>query len=315
MDLSPLNLGMIAAYYSIAYTTIELFAASLAPKTKIKGLLEILANASEFSSLEVRPGEETAIQKLVNHAPVSLSNPRPSDPHTKANALLQAYLSRTPLGGDLALDAKEVVGTSVRLLQAAVDALWDKDSPLLQLPHISPELAARLEGAGMGSVFELLEAEEGPRREALGGALSEAQLAELAQVANRYPDIAVSYDVVGADEEVLPGEAVSVVVSLEREMEGEELSPVPAPHFPGRRDEGWWLVVGDTKANTLLAIKRVNLTKAARTKLEFSAPPAGPDGSAHLTLYFMCDSWMGCDQEYELKLKVAANDDADRMDT
>ncbi len=46
MDLSALNLGMIAAYYHIAYTTIELFAASLTAKTKIKGLLEILANAS-----------------------------------------------------------------------------------------------------------------------------------------------------------------------------------------------------------------------------------------------------------------------------
>ena len=36
MDLEPLNLGMIAAYYYIAYTTIELFASSLTAKTKLK---------------------------------------------------------------------------------------------------------------------------------------------------------------------------------------------------------------------------------------------------------------------------------------
>ena len=54
MDLEPLNLGMIAAYYYIAYTTIELFSASLTAKTKLKGLLDILAAASEFDDLPVR---------------------------------------------------------------------------------------------------------------------------------------------------------------------------------------------------------------------------------------------------------------------
>lgn len=36
MELEPLNLGMIAAYYYITYTTIELFSSSLAAKTKLK---------------------------------------------------------------------------------------------------------------------------------------------------------------------------------------------------------------------------------------------------------------------------------------
>lgn len=113
---------------------------------------------------------------------------------------------------------------------------------------------------------------------------------------------------VGGDE-VLLGEAVTVMVGLEREMDeeaGGEVGPVPAPHFPGRRDEGWWLVVGDAKTNNLLAIKRVNLGKSTRTKLEFAAPPPAADGAAHLTLYFMCDSWLGCDQEYEIALKVGS---------
>jgi hypothetical protein len=36
MDLGPLNLGMIASYYYISYTTIELLSSSLTPKTKLK---------------------------------------------------------------------------------------------------------------------------------------------------------------------------------------------------------------------------------------------------------------------------------------
>ena len=46
-DVSPLNLGMIAAYYYLRYTTIELFGSSLTAKTKTRGLLEIVCAASE----------------------------------------------------------------------------------------------------------------------------------------------------------------------------------------------------------------------------------------------------------------------------
>ena len=48
---------MIASYYYIAYTTIELFASSLQPTTKLKGLLEILSSASEFEILPMRHRE------------------------------------------------------------------------------------------------------------------------------------------------------------------------------------------------------------------------------------------------------------------
>ena len=36
MDLEALNLGMIAAYYYITYTTIEIFSKSITAKTKMK---------------------------------------------------------------------------------------------------------------------------------------------------------------------------------------------------------------------------------------------------------------------------------------
>ena len=45
---------MIAAYYYINYTTIELFSMSLNNKTKIRGLIEIVAAAAEFEDLQVK---------------------------------------------------------------------------------------------------------------------------------------------------------------------------------------------------------------------------------------------------------------------
>lgn len=81
---------------------------------------------------------------------------------------------------------------AMEMSQMVTQALWEKDSPLLQLPGVTPEVAARLEAAECGSVFELLEMEDAARREALGPDFSEEALVELAKVANRYPDINVS---------------------------------------------------------------------------------------------------------------------------
>jgi len=64
MDTSPLNLGMIAAYYYINYRTIELFSKSLASKTKIKGLLDIVANAAEYERIPIRHHEENILKQV-----------------------------------------------------------------------------------------------------------------------------------------------------------------------------------------------------------------------------------------------------------
>ena len=45
------------------------------------------------------------------------------------------------------------------------------------------------------------------------------------------------------------GDNVVVMVTLEREDE-EDVSPyVIAPFFPQKREEGWWVVIGQTKTN------------------------------------------------------------------
>lgn len=72
--------------------------------------------------------------------------------------------------------------------------------------------------------------------------------------------------------------------------------------LPQKREEGWWLVVGDKKTNTLISIKRVALQSEAQVTLEFSKPEK--PGHYEYTLYLMSDSYTGCDQENELKFTV-----------
>ncbi|XP_042430394.1 DExH-box ATP-dependent RNA helicase DExH12-like [Zingiber officinale] len=86
MYLKPLNLGLVASYYYISYTIIERFSSSITSKTKMKGLLDILASATEYAQLAIRPGEEELIRKSINHKRFSFENPRCTDPHVKANA-------------------------------------------------------------------------------------------------------------------------------------------------------------------------------------------------------------------------------------
>jgi pre-mRNA-splicing helicase BRR2 len=98
-------------------------------------------------------------------------------------------------------------------------------------------------------------------------------------------------------------------VNLERE--DEVTGPVIAPYFPTKREEGWWVIIGEPKTNTLLSIKRLTLQQKAKFKLDFVAPKAG---HYSYTLYFMSDSYLGCDQEYKFKAEIAeggARDDED----
>jgi len=101
---------------------------------------------------------------------------------------------------------------------------------------------------------------------------------------------------------------VTMSVKLERDNDAES-EHVHAPSYPKDKEEGWWLLVGDTKNNTLLSIKRVKLKGKAGVKLEFTAPEAV--GKHDLTLYFMCDGYAGCDQEYEFSLTVGEAMDED----
>lgn len=185
--------------------------------------------------------------------------------------------------------------------------MWERDSPLMQLPHVGKETAVACTKAGVETVFDLLDMEDDARRELLG--MSDQQLADVAKAANRYPDIQLNYKVVDEDA-VAAGDNVTIQVELEREIEGEgELPPVHAPFYPGRKDENWWLVVGIPKKGTLCAIKRVALQRKSRVKLEFAAP--AEVGKQEFTLFFMCDSYMGCDQEYEFELDVKEGEESE----
>ena len=319
IDTSPLNLGMIAAYYCINYRTIELFSKSLTSKTKSKALLDIIANAAEYEHIPIRHHEDNILKQISTRVPNKLNNVKYNDPHVKANLLLQAHLSRIQLSAELQKDADEILIKAIRLIQACVDvlssngwlspalasmelaqmitqAMWNKDSYLRQLPHFTSEIIQRCTEKKIETIFDLMEMQDDERVELLK--LSQTKLADVARFCNRYPNIEVSYEIPDK-EDITSGSTVNVNVNLER---ADEVSgSVIAPLFPQKREEGWWLVIGETKTNALISIKRLTLQQQAQVVLDFTAPSAG---THNYVLYFMSDAYMGCDHEYKFSIDV-----------
>jgi pre-mRNA-splicing helicase BRR2 len=121
-EISPLNLGMIAAYYYVQYKTIDIIASSVTAKTKIRGVLEILSAAGEFGALPLRFGEEKTVKSLARTLPHQLPDTA-YDAHAKTLVLLQCHFSRKVIPSDLRADLKLVLKDSLKLIQAIVDVI------------------------------------------------------------------------------------------------------------------------------------------------------------------------------------------------
>ena len=342
-EVSPLNLGMIAAYYYVQYETIELIAASLTAKTKVRGILEILSHASEFGNLPIRQGEEKALKILARNLPQKLPDSAQfQDPRTKALVLLHCHFSRKALSTDLRADQKRVLCDSINLIRAIVDVissnawlkpalaamelsqmvvqgLWNKDNVLMQIPHFTKEIVERCVSyqgeEPIESVFDILTLENDVRNDLLR--LPDEKMADVAVFCNNYPNIEVAFEVHDSDD-ITAGDPVQISVKLQREVDDEDydeeidetqFGKVAAPLFPEEKQEGWWIVVGDTKTNSLLSLKRVTLQRTQKVKLEFMAPEE--PGDYNLTLFCMSDSYLGCDQEYSVPISVAVGESDD----
>ena len=160
--VTPLNAAMIAAYYNISYITMQTFLLSLSGRTKLKGILEIVTSATEFESIQIRRHEDSLLRRIYDRVPVKMAQPNYDSPHFKAFVLLQAHFSRMQLPIDLAKDQEVILTKILGLLSATVDVLssdghinamnamemsqmvvqgmWDRDSPLKQIPHFTPEV-------------------------------------------------------------------------------------------------------------------------------------------------------------------------------
>ncbi|KFY94522.1 hypothetical protein V500_03168 [Pseudogymnoascus sp. VKM F-4518 (FW-2643)] len=342
-SVTPLNAAMIAAYYNISYITMQTFLLSLSGRTKLKGVLEIVTSATEFETIQIRRHEDSLLRRIYDRAPVKMAEPSYDSPHFKAFVLLQAHFSRMQLPIDLAKDQEIILTKVLGLLSATVDvlssdghinamnamemsqmvvqAMWDRDSPLKQIPHFTPEVIKAANSAGVTDIFGFMEAmdpSENPNYGALVKklGLTQAQLSQAANFTNsKYPNIELEFELEDP-EDITAGVPSFIKVKIEREEdeddEGAEVdTTVHAPFYPVKKMENWWLVVGEESTKTLLAIKRITIGKKLNLRLEYTVPTAGKHD---LKLFLMSDSYVGVDQDPSFTVDVAEGEDDDEED-
>lgn len=338
--ITPLNAAMIAAYYNISFITMQTLLLSLKRTTKLKGILEIVTAATEFEDIQIRRHEEGVLQKIYDRVPVKLSEANYESPHFKAFILLQAHFSRMQLPIDLAKDQEVILKKILSLLSACVDvlsseghlnamsameisqmavqAMWDRDSPLKQIPHFEDHVVDACNKAGIKDVFEFMEAMDPSENadydklvKAMG--LSNQQLGDAARFTNeRYPNVDLSFELEDP-ENIASGSPSYVNVTVDRQLEDDE-DPnltVHAPYFPAEKTENWWLVIGEESTKMLLAIKRVTIVQTLKTRLEIVLPTPGKH---ELTLFLMSDSYVGVDQAPTFQVDVAEGMEEDDDD-
>ena len=338
--VAPQNAAMIAAYYNISYNTMHTFLLSLKQTTKLKGILEIVTAAAEFESIQIRRHEETILRRIYDNVPVKMATASYDSPHFKAFVLVQAHFSRMNLPIDLAKDQEIILTKLLSLLSAVVDilsseghlnamnamemsqmvvqAMWDRDSPLKQIPHFTPEVVKVANKYDIRDIFDFMEKMNPDENDDYGAlvkdlGLTQAQLAQAANFTNtKYPDISLEFEVEDKDS-IRAGEPAYLKIRIEREVEeDEEFDPtVHAPFYPGKKSENWWLVVGEESSKMLLAIKRVTVGRELNVKLEFTVPTPGKH---NLKLFLMSDSYVGVDQEPTFSVMVEEGMDVDESE-
>lgn len=324
-ELSPLNLGLIAAYYGVKCATAEMLALSLNATTKLRGILECIAAAVEFDVLPLRWGEVSLLERLHERLPLKIPDAAYTDAHVKASLLLQAHFTRLPLPPTLKQDQEMVVQKSLPLVQAAVDvlasygflapallamefsqmlvqAVWNTDPPLRQL-FDGKELSL-LTQKGLSSVYDL-------DTDVLGGLQLDGSMQKRVKIfCDSYPAVDVQF---GVDNDEIAAGSDSILRATMVRQSPLSGTAIPAPHYPAPKEEAWWLLLGVPATRSLLGLKRFILPMTMHTdgttSVQVNVPFTVPDvaGQCSAKMYLVSDCWVGADQEFDLSFHITSN--------
>eukprot|EP00934_Nitzschia_sp_Nitz4_P008492 Nitzschia sp. Nitz4//scaffold16_size188269//73139//75504//NITZ4_001791-RA/size188269-processed-gene-0.14-mRNA-1//1//CDS//3329538517//8482//frame0 len=322
----------------VMYDTYSWYHHALDPHTLVKSLPEVLAGSAEFRKRNVPKTQEDkqAIAKVMTAVKTQMQKPKYNHPVcVKGNVLLHAHLLRETskitnpsLLDDLKYmlrlstsltdamisvcqhqDSMQTAQNCIELGQYITQAMWVKDSTLLQLPHFTPEEVKHC-ATGKAKAGSILEYRAMPEDQRKGMAnFTEQQKKDVQTYLEMLPDISVDAKVFVDDDEddkVYEGDLCTVKVTITRNhlKEGQKAGLVHAPHFPYPKQEAWWIILG-TKEGKIINIEKVGSPdRVIEHNIKFLAPRVG---HYDFDLFVKSNAYIGLDQTTKVELDTLDN--------
>jgi translocation protein SEC63 len=328
--------------------TYNIFTLLLDKTTKLEQMPEVLALSAEFRALPpLEEADERALAALEERLKREGLMPREPSPKVhqrgffqrwpgcaRANVLIHAYLNRVELSGALARDLEFILRKSKMLVDAMNEAvllqsrhvrqisdilrfeqllsqaLWLRDSPYQQLPHVGKtEVQQAL--LSNASLVRTLHTPE--RLGRLTGGMTAEQKDDVQAAAKLLPDVTVTVTIGTVAEEnadgslqfedfACEGDIVTAHVELERRH---ELGPVHAPLLPFVKDETWFVLFckkGDP--NVLMQAKLTGSAATMRERITFPSRNFIKPGSHQFEFHVISTGYIGFDQVAKAELTL-----------
>lgn len=322
----------------IMYDTYSWFQNTLNEHSLTKWLPETMAASAEFRKHNVPKTVEdkASVSQVMSLVKTQMQKPKIDLPAVvKGNVLLHAHLLRKSeeiKSPQLVDDLRHMLRLSTSLNDAMISvcqhsdyfqtamnciefgqyvtqAMWVKDSPLLQLPHFTnAEVKHAVKGKGKATSVLEYKALEDDQKKGMAD-FTEEQKKDVLNYLKIIPDISVNTKVFVDDDEddnVYEGDLCTIQVRLTRNNleKGEKAGLVHAPRFPFPKMEAWWIILG-TKEGKIIHIEKVgDPNKFVEHNIKFLAPRVG---EYEFDLFVKSNAYVGLDQKMKIALKTLDN--------
>lgn len=318
--ISPLNGCLIASHYNISFLTMNTFTKTLTKTSTLRDILLALSYATEFETISVDRDDIPKLSKLEKLLPLKyLDDKRINIVSYKVFILLQAYFSRLSLSVEFKNSLQTILGkveplingmvdilsgegylnatTAMDLSQMLIQAVWDIDIPLKQVPFFTNDILDKCKDLKVETVYDIMALNDDDRETIM--TMDEQKLVKLANFINNYPNIEMDYTL--DNKSFKSNQSIVAHITLRKDDEPETLS-VTSECYPYEKTEKWWIVVGDSSKRELYAIKKATLS--AETQ-QYDIPFELTEVGKHdITIWCVCDSYQDADKEVSFSVNI-----------